>query len=99
MLHELPAATGVLVEQALLPVVMAKSAGFVPPSAIELMFNAAVPELLSTAVIAELVEPTLVFGKASVDVSEAVGVPVPVPLSADDCVVGKALSVTVKVAA
>jgi hypothetical protein len=98
MLQLEPAATGVLVEQALLPVVMAKSAGFVPPSAIELMFNAAVPEFESTAVIAELVEPTLVFGNARLAVNEAVGVPVPVPVSEDDCVVGEALSVTVSVA-
>ena len=97
-MHELPAATGVSVEQAFEPVVMAKSPGFVPPMAMELMFKDPVPEFERTAVIEELVTPTVVFGKASVGVNVAVAVPVPVPVSEDDCVVGEALSVTVSVA-
>jgi hypothetical protein len=87
--------------QALAPVVMAKSAGLAPASAMLVMFSVALPELESVAVIADAVLPTVVLGKARVCVSLAMGAGavVPVPVIEVDCVAGVALSVTTNEAA
>jgi hypothetical protein len=85
---------------AFVPVVMAKSAALVPPNAILLMLSVALPVLESVAASADEVVFTVVLGKASEAVNVAAGAAalVPVPVSAVDCVVGVALSVTVSVA-
>jgi hypothetical protein len=61
---------------------IAKSLGFAPVSVMELMFNVALPGLVSVADIAGAVDPTVVLGKASVACDRTacgrVGVPVPV---------------------
>jgi hypothetical protein len=65
------------------------------------MFNVAFPVLLRVAAIAEDVVFTVVLEKARDVVKEATGAAAgtPVPLRLDCCVVGDALSVTVRVAA
>jgi serine acetyltransferase len=65
-----------------------------------LMFSVALPVFESVASSADEVVPTEVLGKVSVGVSVAIGAGagVPVPVSVADCVVGVALSVTVRVA-
>ena len=90
-----------VVPQAFVPVVTAKSAGFVPPIAMLLMVSVALPVLLRVAASAEDVVSTVVPGKARDPVNEATGAAAgtPVPLRLDCCVVGDALSVTVRVAA
>src|SRR5580658_8934276 len=86
--------------QALVPVAMEKSLGLVPPSAMLPMLSVALPVLERVAASADDVLETVVLGKASEGVSLATGtgVDVPVPVSVIDCVVGAALSVTVRVA-
>jgi len=86
---------------ALVPVAIAKSVGLVPPIAMLPMLSVALPVLESVAASAEDVVPTGVLGNGSVAVSVAEGAvaAVPEPVSAADCVVGVALSVTVIVAA
>ena len=90
-----------VVPQAFVPVVTAKSAGFVPPIAMLLMVSVALPVLLRVAASAEDVVSTVVPGKGREPVSEATGAAAvtPVPVRLDDWVVGDALSVTVRVAA
>ena len=83
------------------PVVIANSAGLVPPIATLLMFSVALPVFERVAAIAEDVVFTVVLEKARDVVKEATGAAAgtPVPLRLDCCVVGDALSVTVRVAA
>src|ERR1700689_498172 len=99
MLHVALAAS--VAPHALAPVATAKSEGLVPPIAMLLMFSAALPVLLRVAARAEDVALTVVLGNASAEVSEATGAAAvtPVPVRLADCVVGDALSVTVRVAA
>jgi hypothetical protein len=89
-----------VVSQAFVPVETAKSLGFAPPIAMPLIFSAALPVLERVAASADDVVPTVVLGNASVAVNVATGAGggVPVPVSVADCVVGVALSVTVRVA-
>jgi hypothetical protein len=90
-----------VVPQAFAPVVIAKSAGLVPPIVTPLMFSVALPEFERVAAIAEDVVFTVVLEKARDMVKEAMGAAAgtPVPLRLDCCVAGDALSVTVRVAA
>jgi hypothetical protein len=73
----------------------------VPPIATLLMFSVALPVFERVAAIAEDVVFTVVLEKARDMVKEATGVAAgtPVPVRLDCCVVGDALSVTVRVAA
>jgi hypothetical protein len=89
-----------VVPQALVPVVTVKSPGFVPPMAMLLIFRVALPLLESVAKSADDVVPTVVLVNESEGVSAAIGAGagVPVPVNVADCVVGVALSVTVRVA-
>ena len=86
--------------QALVPVAIAKSVGLVPPIAMLPMLSVALPVFERVEASAEDVVPTVVAGNGSVAVSVATGAAtaVPVPVSEADCVVGDALSVTVRVA-
>ncbi len=81
-------------------VVSANSLALVPPRVMLVMFSVAVPVLVSVTLVAALVEPTAVLGKAML-VAERVAlgaVLLPVPLSAMVCGEPLALSVRVMVA-
>src|ERR1700735_4938646 len=86
--------------QAFDPVVTVKSPELVPPIAILVIFSVALPLLLSMAVCDAEVVPETVVNVRELGVRLAMGAAgdVPVPESVTDCVVGLALSVTVRVA-
>jgi hypothetical protein len=85
MRQEAPAAS--VPPQGLVDVTMAKSAAFVPPRRMLLMFSVALPVLESVAVRLAEVTFCVVFGKVMVEVSDATGAetPVPVPCSSTIC--------------
>jgi hypothetical protein len=89
-----------VVPQALVPVVIAKSDVLAPPMVIPLMLRVALPVFERVAVCAVLVVPETAVKVSEAGVSEAIGAggDVPVPVSMIDCVMGVALSVTVRVA-
>jgi hypothetical protein len=89
-----------VVPQALAPVVIAKSVGLLPAMAMLLMLSAALPVLERVAVCEALVVPETAINVSVAGVSEAIGAGagVPVPINVIDCVVGVALSVTMRVA-
>jgi len=80
--------------------VWTKSDGLLPAMAMPLIFNVALPVFESVPICAALVVPETAVKVSEAGVSEAIGAGggVPVPVSAVDCVVGIALSVTVSVA-
>ena len=86
--------------QAFEPVALAKSLGLVPAMVMPLMVSVALPVLLSVAARAAEVAPTVVLGKATVGVSEAIGAAtaVPVPVRVAVCGEPVALSATESVA-
>lgn len=80
------------------PGTMAKSAGFVPPSATVLMSSVAVPVLVTVIVCAALVVVWIWFANVTVlELSETAGC-VPVPVSVNVCGLPVALSATETVA-
>ena len=89
-----------VVPHAFEPVVTAKSDVLVPPMLMPLMLSVALPVFERVAVCAVLVVPETDVNVSMAGVSEATGAGggVPVPINAIDCVVGVALSVTVRVA-
>src|SRR3984885_9349478 len=98
-MEQLASATSV-VPQALVPVEMVKSPGFVPAIVMPVMLSVALPVLESVAVCAAVVAPETAVKVSVAGVSETTGAGsgVPVPVNVADCVAGVALSVTVSVA-
>jgi hypothetical protein len=88
-----------VVPQELVPGVIAKSVGLVPASAMLLMFSVALPVLERAADCAAVVVPVAAVKLSDAGVSVATGAAAaaPVPVIAEDCVVGAALSVTMRV--
>lgn len=86
--------------QALVPVVMAKSARLVPPIVMPLIVSAALPVLESVANCAVLVAPVTAVKVSVAGVSAATGAAaaVPVPLKVVVCGEPEALSATERVA-
>src|SRR5580698_85824 len=89
-----------VVPQAFDPVVTAKSPELAPPIAMLVIFRVAFPLLLSVAACDPEVAPetAVKLSELGVRVAMGAGGVVPVPVSVTDCVVGLALSVTVRVA-
>lgn len=71
-----------------------KSPWFAPVNAMELMFNVALPLLVSVVDIAVAVDPTVVFGKARAEGDRAACASVPVPVREAACGEPEALSAT-----
>jgi len=81
IMQELPAATGVLVEQVVPGEAMAKSLGLVPPIAMLAIVRAELVGLLSVKGVAALVVPTVWVPKFTLEgESETAAVPVPLKL-------------------
>jgi hypothetical protein len=89
-----------VVPQALAPVAIAKSVGLLPAMVMLLMLSVALPVFERVAVCEAVVVPETAVKVSVAGVSEAIGAGagVPVPINVIDCVVGVALSVTMRVA-